>query len=114
MDFLECLKRQPMSQTGRDRLRIRWILPAATDDDESALTSEVGPRCLAFKRWPFLCPAKSARNFMDHRCTWTTTVKSIAPESSFLSQPHLAMTYTARDCRQEALCVESRIGGGGQ
>jgi hypothetical protein len=51
---------------------------------------------------------------MDHRSTWTTTVKSIAPESSFLSQPHLAMTYTVRDCRQEVLCVESRIGGGGQ
>lgn len=44
---------------------------------------------------------------MDHRSTWTTTVKSIAPQSSFLSQRRLATTYTVRDCRQEVLCVES-------
>ena len=99
-----------MSRTSRDRLRIRWILLATTDDDEARNLPRWGPRFWRSSAGRFV-PCQVREDFMDHRSTWTTTVKSIAPQSSFLSQRRLTTTYTVRDCRQQVPL--RRIGGGG-
>jgi hypothetical protein len=103
-----------MSQRGNLCLEVVEIVSGfagsslqTTDDDEKRVSCRSGGLGSGIQALAVLCPAKSARIFMDYRSIWTTTVKSMGPQSSFLSQRRLATTYTVRDCRQESpLCAE--------
>jgi len=68
--------------------------PALRDDDEKLSKLPRWGLGFGIQAVAVFVPCQVREDFMDHRSTWTTTVKSIALESSFLSQHRLAMTYT--------------------
>jgi hypothetical protein len=98
-----------MSQRGNLCLEVVEIVSGfagsslqTTDDDEKRVSCRSGGLGSGIQSAGRFVPCQVREDFMDYRSIWTTTVKSMGPQSSFLSQRRLATTYTVRDYRQES------------